>query len=455
MITQRWGDIPRLRCDLGVSRASGGAFAVPGPGRPDILACDHLGVLSAKTRSRVRWAVGAAVLLVGIEAALLAFGLAQVWAVLVGVPLTIAVGVLLAALAPRVQERTRPQPKLSLLVDEDAPVSRLVSNALAPWPVAVARIVANEAADARETVKHERLLQWQFLQALTPRPSDAARQRAKEQFEDRVVAFESELRDWLLEYQQLAAERHACRQVRFRVLNRGAHADAVRLVLELPDSVTVVEEIPSIEAPPSRPVYTGRSMGVTSEASDLLALHLPRSEVRPRRLSAWTTNPAGQTLTDLGDVHRDQVAYAPGDIVLRASQVGDHTIGWKLLTKSASKVTTGSFVFHVPAGDEDRPAFGRMAGVLEYPDVVIRDVPASPWREDGEPVDLQPRTDDPPLEPPEIPEHGPGVDTVDRIIGRRGVMDWMGLGLDPANDGPTSVYVSVGPAEKSTPTSEE
>lgn len=411
--------------------------------------------MSAVTGGRVRWVAAAAFLLVAVVLALVAFGLEQVWAVIVGVPLTLAMGLLLAAAAPRVQERTRPQPKLSLLVDGDEPVSRLVSNELAPWPIAADRIVANEAADARETVKLEGTVQWQFLQALSQRPPEAARERAREQFEKRVVAFEDELRDWLADYERLAAEHHASREIRFRVQNTGAHAEGVRLVLDLPDTVTMADEVPSIDAPPSPPTYTGRPPADEAATRAILELGRPAPKIMPRERPAWITNPAGQTVTEIGDVHRDQVEYARASVVLRASRPGDHTIGWSLLTKSASKTTTGSFVFHVPAVDVSRPAFGRMAGILEYPDLVIREVPPSSWREDAVAVDLQPRTTDPPLHPPEIPERGPTVELVDRIMGRRGVLQWMRLGLDPANDGPSSGYVNVGPAERSTPDSNE
>lgn len=399
------------------------------------------------TGGRVQWVAGAAFLLVAVVLALVAFGVEQVWAVIVGVPLTFAIGLLLAAAAPRVQERTRPQPKLALLVEGDEPVRRVVSNELPPWPIAADRIVANEVADARESLKLEGLVQWQFLQALSQRPSDAARKRGRDLFEKRVVAFEGELREWLVEYERSTAERHASREIRFRVHNAGAHAEAVRLVLELPDTVTIADDVPSIDAPPSRPVYTGRSAAGEVATRPLLDLGRAAPKIRPLERSAWTTNPAGQTLTDIGDVHRDQVVYAATGVVLRASCPGDHTVGWSLLTKSASKTVTGSFVFHVPVVDASRPAFGRMAGILEYPDLVIHEVPASPWREDAEPVDLQPRTADPPLDPPEIPERGPHVKLRDRLIRRRETMDWIGLGLDPEYDGPSSIHV-LGPADQ-------
>lgn len=392
-------------------------------------------VLSSRNR-RLRRVVGAVALLLAIEVALLAFGLGQVWAVFLGVPLTIVVGLAVAAVAPRVQQLTRPQPRLSLLVDGETAADRLVSNDLAPWPSAVERVVANEAAESRATTRLDGLVAFQFLEALTQRPSEASRKRAKERFEATVLAYENQLRDWLLTYEQLAAERHACREIRFGVVNRGAHAEAVRLVLELPATVHRVDVVPSMTAPPRRPVYTSKP----EATGPSVLLNLEReSSIVLSRPAGWELDPAGHLAIDVGDVHRDHDAYTPDAIVLRASEPGGHVVGWKLLTKSASKAATGSFVFHVPEGDPSRPAFGRLAGILEYPDLVIRGVSMGPGTD---PVDLKPRTTDPPVAPPEVPERGPEGNVTDRIIRRREALKWRELGLDPQYDGPTPFEIA-------------
>lgn len=424
-----------------------------------------------------RAGVGVCLLLVILALALRAVGASWVNVAFAVVPLGVAF--LLVAAEPRLQWLTRPKPKLTLVVS-GAEGGRLVSAGLPPWPVQVERIVANEAAEALDTIRDREVLP-SFLTAgaagLVSSPTKEDHWRAKQEFGTEVETYKEELREWLNEYAEMVLARWETFGVSLVVTNAAgaAHAEAVELVLELPETVTRSSPIGRVEGPPSRPTYQ------PPRPRSLLPSHLggwngsyPRiaplragldlDDIVPfgRRRAEWEESAAGRRLTAPSvDVQPGRSIEIVAPLWLRARGAGVHEVRWTAYSQSLDHPVRGGFHLEVPEGDAQRPPFGRLEGILRFPDIEIAmEEEAAAAESDGEEADadddrvsptVRPiRDSDPPLVPP-----SPG--TADRKEGEAlaGLRDaarrweWEALGLDPALDGPSSARVKVGKARRS------
>jgi hypothetical protein len=346
----------------------------------------------------------------------------------------------LALLNPTVQELGRRQPRLSVTASDGD--SRVVAPATRPWPVDVARVVANEVADAQETAKRRHSSLDNFFALSEPfaiRPSQADHEQAQEKFKTKVEEFGGALRGWLAEYIEAARAYADTFEVQIAVRNAasGAHAEAVTVVLELPETVAVVEDRPTLQAPPDRPTYQPPRPRALSH--DLGYRHSPLFDsriVQPTEIPLSLRNPTWSGIEDgdrleasAGDIHPDRQVSVGDPLFLRAAGPGEHVIGWTVYTKSARKPETGTILLEVPS-DPARPAFGRLHGVTSFPDVPLVD-------EEGEVVHPV-RDGDPPARP-EPEEEGDGP--LATLRGANALAKWRLLGLDPADDGPERVDV--------------
>jgi hypothetical protein len=352
------------------------------------------------------------------------------------------IGVTMLFLSPTLQELGRRQPRLTVTVREDEGQEVIAPSRARPWPIDILRVVANEVDDARETMNRPAVLD--NLTTLTSsfpfRPSEAQREQAKAEFEEKVEKFESELRDWLAEYVEAAREYADTFDLALLLRNAasGAFAEAVTVVLELPDSVEAVEDRPTLPPPPERPFYEpprNQSISPDSAISQLSAARgLGRvfaEQIEPMRFPmdpVWKISDDGRELeASVGDVHPGRPTAVGEALLLRASGPGRHMLRWVVFSKSARKEANGTIVLEVPFDSPPRPAFGRLNGIRRFPDVPFVD-------EKGEVV-AEVRDNDPPLAPEredKTEEEGP----LKTLREARAFAEWRALGLDPAHDGP-------------------
>ncbi len=344
----------------------------------------------------------------------------------------------LAFLNPTVQEFGRRQAKLFVVAVEANGGGLVAAPALRPWPVNADRVVANELADARETLSVMGRATNMWLNLGDPfavKPSDADHARARGAFEEQLQDYEVDLRGWLAAYSTAATARSQVFDLTLRLTNKrgGAHADPVTVVLDLPTTISVAEDRPEVQAPPERPCYEppkprplptdwSRVGPLLSPISRDFPVLVPRA--RPRK-PAWRISDGGRRLeTVTGEVHAERSLVIGEPLLLLADGAGRHEIGWTAYTKSARRAARGTIILVVPS-NHGRPAFGRLNGITSYPDVSIVD-------EDGEVVHPV-RERDPPLKPPLVEDTG---DPLDGIQQASAFMQWRALGLDPAEDGP-------------------
>jgi hypothetical protein len=354
------------------------------------------------------------------------------------------VALTLAFLNPTVQELGRRQPKLTLLTKEsdDQP---LVAPAARPWPIDVDRVLVNEVADARETATARHAALDNFLTLSEPfaiRPGEAAHSRAQEAFEEEVDSFERELRAWLDDYEEAARVRADIFGVNVLVDNAttGAHAETVIVILDLPDSVAVADDQPTMHLPPERPSYQPpRARPAFSEAvspgpfprvTDFATMIASRTQI-PLQKPAWKVSEDGLRLeASVGDVHPGRCVRVDEPLLLRASGIGRHAIKWTVYSKGNRKAASGTLAMEVPP-DSRRPGFGRLHGITSYPDVPL-------VKADGEIV-REVRDSDPPARPdPKSADN----DLLENLREARAFLEWRALGLDPADDGPDRSTVS-------------
>ncbi len=342
-------------------------------------------------------------------------------------------------LSPTIQEVGRRQPKLSVEAEQASGDGLVNVPALRPWPIDADRVVANELADARETlaVMGRATNMWLHLgDPFAMRPSEADHARAREAFVEQLQDFEARLRAWLAAYSTAAKARSQIFDLTLRLTNKrgGAHADPVTVVLDLPATISVAEDRPEVQAPPERPCYQPPKprplvtdwSRVGSPLSPLISRDL--SQVIPRarpREPAWKIANGGRRLEAVaGEVHAERSLVIGEPLLLLADGAGRHEVRWTAYTKSARRAAQGTITLFVSPGS-DRPAFGRLNGIVSYPDVSIVD-------EDGEVVHPV-REIDPPLKPPVAED---ADDLLASIQQASTFMQWRALGLDPANDGP-------------------
>lgn len=426
-----------------------------------------------------RTGVGACLLLAILALALRVVGASWINVAFAVVPLGVAF--LLVAVEPRLHWLTRPKPKLTLAVN-GADGGRLVSRALPPWPLQIERIVANEAAEALDTMQGREALP-SFLTAgaagLVSPPTKEDHQRAKQEFGAEVETYQEELREWLNEYAEMVLARWETFAISLVVTNAvgAAHAEAVEFVLELPESVNR-SSLPAgrIEAPPSRPTYRPpqpRSLF----PSGLAGWSGPYPRISPKgpgvdlndvipfrgRRVEWEESATGRRLTAPRiDVQPGRSVEIVAPLWLRARGPGVHEIRWTGYSQSLDHPVRGAFRLEVPEKPSQRPPFGRLEGILRFPDIEIAMEDDETAEVDGDGVDADGdragsvrsiRDSDPPLAPPsrEAVDGGQG----EALASLRGAVrrwEWEALGLDSALDGPSSARVTVGKAQPSTNT---
>jgi hypothetical protein len=346
----------------------------------------------------------------------------------------------IALLNPTVQELGRRQPRLTLVTLQASREGVIEAVALRPWPVDVDRVVANETAEARETISARGGAMDMLLSGVSDvfaaRPSEADHGQARDAFERELSDFETSLRDWLSKYLTAARAHSQTFGLTLQLTNArgGAHAAAVTVVLNLPATISVAEEEQTVPLPPERPCYEPprpRSLqanfpvgwAVMPRISPALLPVIPST---PFREPAWkVSNDSLRLETLVGEVHAGRSVGLGEPLLLLVDRAGQHEIRWTAYTKSARQPVQGTITLVVPP-DRDRPGLGRLHGITSYPDVpIVND-------DDGELVHPVRKTD-PPLRPPAGKDSG---DIHDRLQQAGALWEWKALGLDPASDGP-------------------
>jgi len=383
----------------------------------------------------------------------------------------LAVAIALVAAEPRLHGLTRPRPKLVLTV-EGAPNGTLESVCPAPWPLDADRIVANETGEALDTVRDSRALPtWLTRGAgLTAPPTAEDHQRAKDEFKAEVEVYESELRAWLEEYSQAAIARLETFEVSLAVSNASgaAHAEAVEVVLELPESVYLGSAEHRVKAPPIRPTYRPPQprtvfpshTPVWPGPSPVVSVRRDLGHTFDRVVSGLRSKDGWDESSDRRRLTAPRYELQPGRTVgvaeplwLRAKGTGVHEILWSVYSQSLSEPVRGLFKLIVPEGDPTRPPFGRVEGILRFPDAEI----ARGGDEDGDTDEAKPtesavrsvRSSDPPLAPPalSVDDDDDEADVVARLRAASRRWEWEALGLDPEFDGPSSNRAKVSEAK--------
>jgi hypothetical protein len=365
--------------------------------------------------------------------------------VLLGVASTVLLAsfgsaVAMTIIAPTLEEVGRRKPVLSLAAEETGGDGVVVAS-MSPWPIDIDRIAANEIAEARETLALSTRLNFvsMFSDPLAIPPSDADHARAREAFEEQVSAYEADLRQWLAEYVTAAAAHAGIFRLTLRLKNgtRGANAEAVTVVVELPETVRIVDERPQLSALPERPHYQPprpkrsaigpnwlRSEPLVSARRQPIDLSFLARDVQ-RKDPAWKVSESGRYFeTSAGEVHSGRSVHVGEPLLLLTDGPGRHEVRWTVYAHNARRAARGSFTLLVPPS-RNRPAFGRLHGLMSYPDVPLVD-------DDGE-ILHDVRTDDPPLAPPSY--DGDSDDLTSLLRQTASFNDWSALGLDPATDG--------------------
>jgi hypothetical protein len=358
------------------------------------------------------------------------------------------------AIEPRVHGLTRPKPKLTLGVEGSTADGRSVAHGFPPWPLAVQRIVDNEAAEALDSLRVDATTLPTIAIGLASRPTPEDHQRAKEEFVSEVTAYRQRLSEWLDGYIRAACARWETFEVVLTVTNAPgkAHAQAVEVVLELPDTLTQAAPATTIEAPPERPWYVPPKPRRLFDVPVAGGSSFPRSTLRRspalnldalipgRRRKGWEEAAGGRSLTAPKlDVQPGRTVELAEPLLLRARGPGVHEIHWTAYSPSLAYPVSGSFSLVVPENDPQRPPFGRLEGVLRYPDV-----PVALAGSDGQEGSRELRDSDPPLAPPRMKGDAAEEDVRTKLRGARARREWETLGLDPELDGPSSRRVRIG-----------
>jgi hypothetical protein len=414
----------------------------------------------------IRAAAGASLLLSFLALVLKLLGAS--WQNVAFAVIPLAGALIFMAIEPRLQGLTRAKPKLTLAIG-GAEDGRLLAVGLAPWPLDVERIVENEAAEALSTVRDGGLPIPALAIGLFSRPTPEDHQQAKEQFSSEVATYKEELREWLGKYSQAALAHWGTFEVALMLTNapRASYAEDVEVVLELPDSVTSEAPCSAVGAPPERPTYVPpqpqrldpfgrmRETGFAALPPVLWRRNLEDLISTVAHSSrAWDVSTNGcRLVAPKAHVQPGRTIEIGEPLSLRAHGPGEHEIHWTLYSRSLDEPVSGSIVLVVPEGDPQRPPFGRMAGILRYPDapIIIDDDDAQGRGANGEPLPVrQIRASDPPLHPPSATS-GEEDGVLATLQAAAQCWEWEALGLDPALDGPSSDRVSVEPARRVRP----
>lgn len=398
-----------------------------------------------------------AVPLLGVVLVLVAFGRAldllgtssdKIALAIAGAAATFLIG----AFNTRIQELIRLRPRLDVATRGADDAGRIVRDVPAPWPFDEERIVANEVAAAAATVRagSSILDVMTGLPGLGSYPPSAPdHERARKRFAAQVVEHEVELRKWLSEYRDAARARHETIDLELILSNRGgaAHAETVTVRVDLPDGVQVVDAPADLALPPAQPIYVpprardASSLGYSQFAriAPTVLVHPARTPI-PSQEAGWKDCGSGRRWElAVGEVQPGRSLMLGEPMRLRVPGPGTYDITWSVFSKSLSDRVVGRVALVVVAGDRDRPPFGRLEGILRYPDVPITPEDVG---DDEDGVVLRrtaapPRRADPPLAP-----HASDAD----LDGETGVLaklraagalgEWRELGLNPHDDHP-------------------
>ena len=318
-----------------------------------------------------------------LATAVFATTFAPVWGFVV-----LAIGLVLAgvkaAISERVQEVFKRKPDLSLLASTGASHGNLVeAPTLRPWPIDAERIVTHEveAARASEQLGHDVLTRLVGIgDPFAFRPSREAKDRALAAFREEVDEFADGLREWLDAYVAAADERSRTFAVDFEIVSgaRGAHAEAVTLVLELPPGLEVIDEWPTVTPPPETPVYSPprpQSLSILASMQTLASMQpvvrrfsrVPLlDDLRP---ATWSVSKDKRRIeAEIGDVHHGRFREVNETLMLRAAGAGSYELRWTMYIKNSRRHCAGALSFIVPP-TPSRPAFGTMEAIKRYPDV--------------------------------------------------------------------------------------
>jgi hypothetical protein len=348
------------------------------------------------------------------------------------------------AFGDRITERFERRPELRLLIAHGGALIDVVEAGARPWPNDPEKIVAHEIqclqkeAEGRDQMARRPAL-GSFLFVTDPfqaRPRTEDYDAALHRFHEELAEHERDLREWLVEYNQAALARSEIFELELRVRNdkAAAYAEDVRLEMELPGEVGMVEGWPTISPPPAAPAYVApqpRSLGSFAMARPYLGIHsMPFATAPPPSL--WDVSGDGRrVLAALGNIHHDTV-YELGQLLfLRARGAGRHVVRWTLRARNGRRHCTGELVL-VVAPNPMRPPFTRLHGVECFPDVPFVD-------DDGE-VTREARAEDPPTLPPQRPA---SESALAWLLEGGEYNEWVALGLsgpaEHADDDTTSV----------------
>jgi hypothetical protein len=384
------------------------------------------------------WSVLAAIFVLAI-----AFGL-RPWVIAVAVFGLVYAGIN-RALSDRIAERFERQPDLALQVAvggggwaNSPPASQQ------PWPFYAETIInAEKKRLAEEGDAYENMAKGPtglFLRgALTAPPSAAAYERARRTFDNKVDEHADALRQWLADYRDQADQRARTFELDLRVTagHRGAYAEDVSLVLALPAGAEIVDRQPTIssppepptyESPPSRPLFGAPEF--VSTASLVAPLRVPSFDLGATlaKVSVWTIDENDSRATaSLGSVHHGSSVRIREPLLVRVPSTGRFEIAWTLLAKNSRRHVSGTLALLVSEA-ESRPAFRRLQGIKAFPDVAF-------VNDDGDVVQ-EPRTEDPPIAPPQpsAVTGSTGDAVLDRLRQRHGLLEWQRLGLGEDED---------------------
>ena len=329
-----------------------------------------------------------------------------------------------AVIVPRLQERWKRQPRLTLTCDVVSP-----DDLEQPWPVDIERVIRNEvrsALAANAAYRAARSSRNDFLGVTV-----GARSRFQQQFEPNLNAFEEELREWLDRYTKLTSHRARRADIDMKISNAAGAcvADAVRLTLTLPAQLLPwdPEDDRAIGPPPEppHPVTPFRDHLDYSKLAARSVADLARITVQAKQPSTSPAWSEGRMTIELGTVHPHETVPIAASVSLRATQPGTHTLTWQLHTKSARAPTTGTIEVTVPSPDPARRPIGRLAGIIDYPDIDIVDGEGN--------VQHARRTEPLPDKPAASRD---GTSPIEQMRAQVSLMSWRGLGLDPDENEP-------------------
>jgi hypothetical protein len=360
----------------------------------------------------------------------LGLGVGVVVAVVFGAAFGAAYKAVERAFGSRIEERFARQPDLRLAISRDG---HLVDNAeagLQPWPFELDQVLAHQVARIREEGdaydSMARRPAMSLLRGMDPfarQPRTEDYDAALEEFRERLAEYEQTLREWLVDYGESAGVRSQIFELQLSVTNGegAAYAEDVKLAIDLPDGVEMVEGWPTVPPPPQAPVYKApKPRSLHDLAMPLYAGITPRSFLVPSfpEISLWQTRNGGRRVgLDLGNVHHDATVELPDSLLVRVPGEGRHVLRWTFFTKNGRRHCAGTLELVVPA-TPGRPVLTRLHGIESFPDVPFVD-------EEGNVV-REARTSDPATTPPDRPHGG---DALDWLLEGREYEEWAELGL--------------------------